>query len=382
LEANKSIRNSNYLSINDQIPPTGISKIVDHFSKKIITWYNNNKRDLPWRNTKDAYLIWLSEIILQQTRVDQGMNYYLKFAKEFPTVKHLAKAENDKVMKLWQGLGYYSRARNLHSTAKFIADKYNGKFPDQYADILSLKGIGEYTAAAIASFAFNQPHAVVDGNVYRVLSRVFGIETPIDSTLGKKEFYQLANELIDPKNPALHNQAIMEFGSIQCKPVSPDCPSCPLNAICFAYSKKRVDELPIKAKKTKVRNRYFNYIVLRHKSQIALNKRVEKDIWTNLYDFPLIETSKELTEEQFLKSDDWKKFMSPSKKHIIKSVSSHYKHILSHQKIYARFWEVECSQPLDNLLSPTGISIHQKEIQKRAVPRLIELYIKEKLIKP
>ncbi len=351
---------------------------MDLFSKKITTWYLKNKRDLPWRNTNNAYLIWLSEIILQQTRVDQGMEYYLKFAREFPTVKHLAKADNDKVMKLWQGLGYYSRARNLHTTAKMVADQYNGKFPDKYEDILGLKGVGEYTAAAIASFAFNKVHAVVDGNVYRVLSRVFGIETPIDSTQGKKEFSSLANELIDKKNPALHNQSIMEFGAMQCKPVSPDCSNCPLNTMCFAYAKKRVSELPVKAKKTKVRNRYFDYIVLQNKSSVALNKRGEKDIWTNLYDFPLIESAKELTEEQFLKSDDWKSFMEPAGEYTVKSVSAHYKHILSHQKIYARFWEIECAKSFEKLLPSGAIVISKQKVQNYAVPRLIDKYLKDK----
>ncbi|MGZ4118512.1 MAG: A/G-specific adenine glycosylase, partial [Bacteroidia bacterium] len=282
---------------------------MEQFSGKIISWYNKNKRDLPWRNTKDAYLIWLSEIILQQTRVEQGMAYYLKFASNFPTIKHLAKADNDKVMKLWQGLGYYSRARNLHTTAQIVADKYKGKFPDTYEDILSLKGIGDYTAAAIASFAFNKARAVVDGNVYRVLSRVFGIETPIDSSKGKKEFYALANELIDKKNPALFNQAIMELGAIQCKPVNPDCSVCPLNNMCFAFAKKRIADFPVKEKKTKVRDRYFNYIVLNYKGKTAINKRGAKDIWHNLHDFPLIETAKELTEEEFLRSSEWKKFI-------------------------------------------------------------------------
>jgi len=347
---------------------------MNHFSEKIISWYEKNKRDLPWRNTKDAYLIWLSEIILQQTRVEQGKSYYLKFVKTFPTVKHLAKADNELVMKLWQGLGYYSRARNLHTTAQIITDTYKGNFPDQYKDILSLKGIGEYTAAAIASFAYNKPHAVVDGNVYRVLSRVFGIETPIDSTQGKQEFYQLANELIDKKNPAIHNQAIMELGAIQCKPVSPDCSVCPLNTMCFAYSKNRISDLPVKAKKTKVRNRYFNYIVLHHKSTTAINKRGEKDIWTNLYDFPLIETDTELTEEQFIQSADWKQFIG-SAKYIVKSVSISYKHVLSHQKIYARFWEIECEKPFNKLLSKTCIVIKEKDIHKYAVPRLIDIYL-------
>lgn len=347
---------------------------MDHFSEKIIAWYNQNKRDLPWRNTKDAYLIWLSEIILQQTRVEQGMEYYLKFAKTFPTVKHLAKADNEKVMKLWQGLGYYSRARNLHTTAKIITDKYKGRFPSDYNDILSLKGIGEYTAAAIASFAFNKTHAVVDGNVYRVLARVFGIATPIDSTQGKKEFYQLANELIDKKNPAAHNQAIMELGATQCKPVNPDCSVCPLNKMCFAYSKKRIAELPYKAKKTKTRNRYFNYLVLHYKGTIAINKRTAKDIWINLYDFPLIETEKELNEEQFLKSKEWKKFIGKNK-YIVKSVSANYKHILSHQKIYAKFWEMDFHSSPKSIVPSSAVLIKEKDIHKYAVPRLIENYL-------
>ncbi len=348
------------------------------FSKKISFWYQQNKRDLPWRNITDPYFIWLSEIILQQTRVEQGMSYYQKFTKTFPTVKQLANAKNEKVMKLWQGLGYYSRARNLHTTAKNIAENYKGKFPEQYTELLLLKGIGEYTAAAIASFAFNKPHAVVDGNVYRVLSRVFGIETPIDSTHGKKEFYQLANELLDKKNPATHNQAIMELGAICCKPTSPDCSICPVNTMCFAYSKKRISEFPFKSKKTKVRNRYFNYIVLSYESNTAINKRIEKDIWTNLYDFPLIETEKELNEEQFLKSHNWKHFIKTAK-YTLKSVSTSHKHILSHQNIYARFWEIECKEAFGKLLSKNCITIKKRDIHKYAVPRLIEKYIKNKI---
>ncbi|MGB3947066.1 MAG: A/G-specific adenine glycosylase [Bacteroidia bacterium] len=353
---------------------------MEHFSKKIIDWYQKNKRDLPWRNTKDAYLIWLSEIILQQTRVDQGMAYYNRFAAAFPTVNDLANSDTEKVMKLWQGLGYYSRARNLHSTAITIAENYKGKFPNDYNQILSLKGIGEYTAAAIASFAFDKPHAVVDGNVYRVLARVFGIETPIDSTLGKKEFNALANELLDKKNPALHNQSIMEFGAIQCKPVSPACDSCVLNSMCFAYSKKVVSELPIKAKKTKVRNRYFNYIVMHDKQSVLIKKRTEKDVWINLYDFPLIETSIELTEEQFLKSNDWKQFSESFPKYTIHSVSSNYKHVLSHQNIYARFWNLSCLK-LPEKKSVAGYIVVQKSnLQEYPVSRLIEKYLQQNTI--
>ncbi len=349
---------------------------MKHFSSKIIAWYKQNKRDLPWRNTKDAYLIWLSEIILQQTRVDQGMAYYLKFAEHFPTVKHLAKADNDKVMKLWQGLGYYSRARNLHATAKTIQTLYKGKFPDAYEDILSLKGIGDYTAAAIASFAFNKPYAVVDGNVYRVLSRVFGIETPIDSTAGKKEFYKLANELIDKKNPGLHNQAVMEFGALQCKPANPDCSVCPLNSNCYAFAKKVVADLPIKEMKTKVRNRYFNYIVFHYKGTTAIHKRIAKDIWINLHDFPLIETDKELSEEQLLKSPEWKKILGKTK-YSIKSISVSHKHILSHQKIYARFIEVEAKESLKTFLPKDMFIIKKSDIHKYAVPRLIDIFLEK-----
>jgi A/G-specific adenine glycosylase len=353
---------------------------MERFSNKIVTWYQKNKRDLPWRNTKDPYLIWLSEIILQQTRVDQGMAYYHKFATEFPTVKDLANSDTEKVMKLWQGLGYYSRARNLHSTANAIAKNYKGKFPNDYNQILSLKGIGEYTAAAIASFAFDKPHAVVDGNVYRVLARVFGIETPIDSTSGKKEFNNLANELLDKKNPALHNQSIMEFGAIQCKPVSPDCSVCVLNTMCFAYSKKAVSELPVKAKKTKVRNRYFNYIVLHDKKSVLIKKRTEKDVWINLYDFPLIETNIELTEEQFLESKDWQLFSKSFPKYTIHSVSGNYKHILSHQKIYARFWNLNCSLLSKKTIVSGSVLIPKAAIQKYPVSRLMEKYMEENAI--
>lgn len=349
---------------------------MKHFSSKIIAWYNTNKRDLPWRNTQNPYLIWLSEIILQQTRVDQGMAYYLKFAKAFPTVKHLANADNDTVMKLWQGLGYYSRARNLHSTAKMVVTDFKGSFPSNYDELLTLKGVGAYTAAAIASFAFNKPHAVVDGNVYRVLARVVGIETPIDSTRGKKEFEQLANELMDSRNPAIYNQAIMEFGAIQCKPVSPDCSVCPLQTSCYAFAKKKVAVLPLKEKKTKVRNRYFNYVVLKQKGNTIIKKRLEKDIWINLHDFPLLETEKDLSEEQLLASPEWKKIAGKNKFQIM-SVTPYYKHILSHQKIYARFWILKCEGDLKKYAIEDTFVIKQKDIHTYAVPRLMELFLEQ-----
>lgn len=346
------------------------------FTKTIISWYNKNKRDLPWRNTRDPYFIWLSEIILQQTRVDQGMSYYLKFIKEFPTIKKMAAAPEERVMKLWQGLGYYSRARNLHSTAKYIASKQKGKFPDTYNEIIKLKGIGPYTAAAISSIAFDKPHAVVDGNVFRVLARVFGIKTAIDSTKGKAEFYELANELLDKKQPALFNQAMMEFGATWCKPKNPDCANCVLNSICLAYSKNSVNVLPVKEKKTKVRNRYFNYIVLKHKNNIAIKKRTGSDIWKNLYDFPLIETEKELNETSLLKTTEWKKLMGKSD-YTIHSVSKTYKHVLSHQNIFARFWEVETKRSLK--ITKDYLVTDKKRFNNYAIPRLVDIYIKDSL---
>jgi A/G-specific adenine glycosylase len=347
------------------------------FSDKIIKWYDKNKRSLPWRNTKNPYLIWLSEIILQQTRIDQGMPYYLKFAAAFPTVKKMAAGDNEQIMKLWQGLGYYSRARNMHATAQFITAKYKGNFPNNYEDILSLKGVGEYTAAAIASFAYNLPYAVVDGNVYRVLARVFGITTAIDTSEGKKQFYILANKLISKSNPATHNQAIMEFGALQCKPVNPNCDICSLNSMCFAYSKKCVTDLPVKEKKTKVRNRYFNYLILKQGNKIALNKRSGKDIWKGLYDFPLIETTKEMTEEALLESTEFKKFVGIDS-FTIKSISQIFKHILSHQKLFARFIEIELHTSFNKEIQQTAFIINQKNLTNYAVPKLIDTYMRTK----
>jgi len=345
------------------------------FTSTIINWYNKNKRDLPWRSTKDPYYIWLSEVILQQTRVDQGMAYYFAFIREFPTIKKLAAAPEEKVMKLWQGLGYYSRARNLHATAKFIAVELKGNFPKTHDEIIKLKGIGPYTAAAIASIAFEQPHAVVDGNVYRVLARVFGVKTPIDSTKAKKEFYELANELLDKKRPALFNQAIMEFGAMYCKPKNPDCSNCIFNGTCIAYAKKLVDVLPLKEKKTKVRDRYFNYIVLRHKNKLIIKKRTEKDIWKNLYDFPLIETNTELKESALLKTSEWKNIIGKNKFNI-RSVSKTHKHVLSHQNIYARFWEVEMNTALTK--SKELLIIDKKDFGSFAIPRLVDIYMNNK----
>ncbi len=348
-------------------------KETGNFSQTVIKWYEANKRELPWRNTGDPYLIWLSEIILQQTRVEQGTPYYLAFAKNFPDVKSLANADENKVMKLWQGLGYYSRARNLHATAKQVSLEYKGKFPASYDELLKLKGIGSYTAAAIASFAFRLPHAVVDGNVYRLLARYFGIKEAIDSGEGKKTFANLANTLIDIKDPGTYNQAVMEFGAIQCKPVSPDCFACPLQNSCYAFSKKQVDVLPVKSKKTLVRARHFNYLVINYRSDIYLNKRSENDIWKSLYDFPLIETKEKITETSLFDLPEFKVALENNKFHI-RSVSKFYKHILSHQVLHARFIELATDKPLK---SKTLIKTNRKKLEKYALPRLLERYLNE-----
>lgn len=271
------------------------------FSKQLLVWYYQQKRDLPWRKTKDPYRIWLSEIMLQQTRVVQGSPYYEKFITHFPTIFDLAKADEENVLKLWQGLGYYSRAKNLHQTAKTIAFDYKGNFPDDYNGLLKLKGVGDYTASAIASICFGEPCAVVDGNVYRVLGRYFAVDTPINSSQGISLFKKLANQLIDKEQPATYNQAIMDFGALQCKPKNPDCERCIFADSCLAFAQKKVAELPVKINKTKIRKRFFNYLVVFDKQQkTLLNKRLEKDIWQGLFEFPLVETTKETTQRQFL----------------------------------------------------------------------------------
>ena len=273
------------------------------FQELITHWYHQNKRNLPWRTTKNAYVIWLSEIILQQTRVEQGLPYFNKFLQHYPSVSDLATADEQEILNDWQGLGYYSRARNLHKTAKEVVEIYKSEFPSTYNELLKLTGIGPYTAAAIASFAFDEAKAVVDGNVYRVLSRVFDIEEAIDSTQGKKTFELLANELIDKKNPAIYNQAIMEFGALHCVPVNPDCATCPLQFQCLAYANKTITERPVKSKKTKVTPRYFVYLIELSPSQtIRIEKRKEKGIWQHLYQFPLVE---------FTSIDEKKSFLIP-----------------------------------------------------------------------
>lgn len=323
------------------------------FTNLLIEWYLQNKRDLPWRNTTNPYPIWLSEIILQQTRVAQGMPYFYAFLESFPTVKELAIADEQQVLKLWQGLGYYSRARNLHQTAQYIANELDGVFPNSYAGLIQLKGIGEYTAAAIASFAYNEPVPVVDGNVFRVVSRYFGIESDISTGKTKKEFTALAAELLSKEQPALFNQAIMEFGAMHCTPKNPDCENCIFNSSCVALQKGLVVQLPFKSKKIKIRKRYFNYIVLQDKKgNTKIQQRTDKGIWHNLYEFPLFETTQEEgfeTIAPLIKNDT---DFGDSVVSIQEANPISLIHKLSHQHLYIKFWKVTVNNTLTDGVNP------------------------------
>jgi A/G-specific adenine glycosylase len=319
------------------------------FTNLLIRWYLQHKRDLPWRNTRNPYLIWLSEIMLQQTRVAQGMPYFFAFTEAFPTVFDLANASEEQVLKLWQGLGYYSRARNLHKTAQFVAFELNGIFPDNYKSLLGLKGVGDYTAAAIASFSYNESVPVVDGNVYRVLARYFDVETDISSPSAKKEFRKLASELMPKDNPATFNQAIMEFGALQCVPKKPNCSICPMNKSCAALPKNKVDKLPVKSKKIKITNRFFNYIIFEDEMQrTIIQKREGKGIWENLYEFPVIETDAAINLETFIQKI---KENNPTENEIV-SVSEYRPnnqiHKLTHQHLNIKFRKVKVKGLLPN----------------------------------
>lgn len=310
--------------------------LFPEFSELLIEWYHSQKRDLPWRNTPEAYHVWISEIILQQTRVAQGLPYYLKFINKYPTINKLADASESEILKLWQGLGYYSRAKNLHQTAKYITYELDGIFPKTYSEIIKLKGIGDYTASAIASICYGEPVAVVDGNVYRVLSRVFNIETPINTSKGAKYFKDLATELLSKTQAGIHNQAIMDFGAIQCKPQSPNCFQCIFSEKCLAFALKKTGELPVKIGKTKIRNRYFNYLLLiDNQMNTFFNRREEKDIWHGLYEFPLLETIHPSSEKNIIS------YVKKTYSRIISIKKIEEKvHKLSHQHIFATFWVI------------------------------------------
>jgi A/G-specific adenine glycosylase len=344
-----------------------------NFSNLLIKWYLQNKRDLPWRNTTNPYPIWLSEIILQQTRVAQGTPYFLSFTTVFPTVFDLAKANEEQVLKLWQGLGYYSRARNLHKTAQYVASDLGGIFPDKYIDLLKLKGIGEYTAAAIASFSYNECVPVVDGNVFRVLSRYFDIETDIAQASAKKEFAALAFELIPKDNPAIFNQAIMEFGALQCVPKNPNCGICVFNESCAALQKKKVDQLPVKSKKLKVQHRYFNYLVANDENEnTVIHKRTAKGIWHNLYEFPLLETEKEEDFDFVSEKIQSEYFKENTISSILETNSKSIIHKLSHQHLHIKFWKV-------NVNGSFKEGINQETLNTFPFPIVIHNYIEKEL---
>jgi A/G-specific adenine glycosylase len=352
------------------------------FTKTLLKWYENNSRDLPWRRTRDPYLIWISEIILQQTRISQGLGYYTRFIERFSSVGELAKAEEQEVLKFWQGLGYYSRARNLLVAAKEIMEIHNGIFPDSYEKLIKMKGIGEYTAAAISSIAFNLPTPVVDGNVLRFFSRYFGIDDVVDTIAGKRKIHEKALAGMDKKQPGMFNQAIMEFGALYCKPLNPDCINCPFKKDCFAFQNGLVNHLPVKSKSKEPRIRYFYYLVIIRKNQkgeklLYLRKRTEKDVWQNLYDFPMIETVKEISDEELLTSSQWKEIFGQSQFRIAFR-SDQYKHVLTHQVIFAKFYVIQCREKEDPGLH--YLLVPKKEISRYPVPRLIEEFLNQKMV--
>ena len=339
------------------------------FSNSLVKWYLLNKRDLPWRNTVNPYPIWLSEIMLQQTRVAQGLPYYMAFMEAFPTVFDLANAEEEQVLKLWQGLGYYSRARNLHATAKHIATSLNGNFPSNYKELLQLKGVGEYTAAAIASFAYNEPVAVVDGNVFRVLSRYFNMDNDISDGKTKKEFQILAQQLLPNDKAALFNQAIMEFGALQCVPKNPDCANCIFSSSCAGLQHKKVNILPVKSKKTKVTNKFFNYLILKDiQGNFVVQKREGKGIWENLYEFTLIETPEMSNEIDFMNQLKATKFYNQLPADITLLNTEVIQHKLSHQNLHIQFYILNFNQKIKEAKSLS-------EIQKLPFPIVIHNFM-------
>ncbi|MBT8321509.1 MAG: A/G-specific adenine glycosylase [Eudoraea sp.] len=343
------------------------------FSRKILDWYKENKRPLPWRQTTDPYKIWLSEILLQQTRVAQGLPYYERFITNFPTVYDLANASEENVLKLWQGLGYYSRARNLHATARTIVDRYEGRFPDNYTDLIKLKGVGDYTASAIASISFNKPEPVVDGNVYRVLARYFGVDLAIDSPKGARYFKELAREVMDREHIRDYNQGLMEFGALHCKPRNPECTSCPLNESCQALQKGQINILPVKGNKTKVRQRYLNYLIVKDpEGQTLFRKREGGGIWQNLYEFPFVEAEKEI-DKVALQQEIKKTIGENGVKDVVQMNDQKIVHKLSHQHLNVNFWLVTVTKVLEG-----GVPV--SSLKQYPVPILIAEFIEKYLL--
>jgi A/G-specific adenine glycosylase len=339
------------------------------FTRQLLEWYDPQARPLPWKGIQDPYRIWLSEIILQQTRVEQGLPYYERFISDFPSITDLANAPDDEVMKLWEGLGYYSRARNLLAAARQVVQRHAGLFPRTHAEILALKGVGPYTAAAIASFAFGLPHAVVDGNVFRVLARFFGIDTPQDSTEGKKRFAELAESLLDQQNPGLYNQAIMDFGATVCTPRNPACKTCPMTTECKAYQQNRVASLPVKLKKIVRSERFFHYFLIKNADQIFIQKRGPKDIWQDLYEFPLLETE-DLAEAKQIETHLASLGLKSAQR------SSQLTQELTHQRIQVQFWEVK-TEKMPSKQPEQWLLVSQADLGKYAFPRVIQRYLQE-----
>ena len=341
------------------------------FSKALISWYQEHQRFLPWRCTSDPYAIWISEIILQQTRVAQGLDYYNRFMARFPDVETLAQASEDEVLLYWQGLGYYSRARNLHFAAHQIVEQDG--FPKTYEGVRALKGVGDYTAAAISSIAYGLPYAVVDGNVYRVLSRVFGVDIPIDSTQGKKYFAQLAQELVDVDSPGLYNQSIMDFGALQCVPKSPNCDTCLLQDRCVAHAQHKVDALPVKSHKTKVTHRYFHYLNVRICDEMLLHQRKADDIWKNLYEVPLVEADHRMSVDELTQTTLFRQLACNQ----IQLVKEQVKHVLSHRVIFADLYILSASQWPSPL--PAGyFKLKVSDLGNYAISRLMDIILQEK----
>jgi len=345
--------------------------------QSLLQWYLLNKRDLPWRNTQNPYLIWLSEIILQQTRVAQGLPYFLKFAQKYPQIESLARAPEDEVLKLWQGLGYYSRGRNMLKTAQFIVEHLQGQFPNSYAELIKLKGIGPYTAAAIASFAFNEAVAVLDGNVFRVLSRFFAISDSIDSVSGKKLFSALANDFLNKSNPALHNQAIMELGALICTPQNPSCAICPLQTNCLAFVQGNPSQFPVKSKKVQSKKRYIAYFHFNYNGKIAVFKRPPGGIWHALYDLPYLESDEPLQKKDWFSQAIDKNWLEPKQ---TLDLIFEKKHILTHQHIYAQFYRVNLTQIPHLQFNETWLN--PSELSKLGVSRLLDLYLQKNQAEP
>lgn len=342
----------------------------------LLTWYQEHKRDLPWRRTSDPYRIWLSEVILQQTRVDQGISYYLRFLDRFPDVHTLASASEEEVLKQWQGLGYYSRARNLHAAAITIVNEFGGFFPQSFRELKNLRGIGEYTAAAIASIAFGEVVPVVDGNVARVLSRLYMIEEPVNTSKGFSILRSMAESLIPASDPAMFNQALMEFGAMHCRPLNPLCINCPLSLYCMSFGESRVTEFPRKQKSLKAKEVFYYYLVLDFLSKgeryLLIRKRSDEGIWKNLYDFPLIETEKEAEVTEILEHELMYKLVGKTAAREV-SISPEFRHQLSHRKIVARFIRLRLDIAPNRI--PGTLYARENEINRYPVPRLIERYL-------